>query len=69
MRLWSAKPPTASLRAKEGLMVKGPGLAIYAASFAVVGFIGGALVRPQAARRVPRSTSRWSTWAGSAGCR
>ena len=28
-------------------MVKGPGLAIYAASFAVVGFIGGALVRPQ----------------------
>ena len=27
-------------------MVKGPGLAIYAASFAVVGFIGGALVRP-----------------------
>ena len=42
----SAKPPTASLRAKEGLMGKGPGLAIYAASFAVVGFIGGALVGP-----------------------
>src|SRR5215203_3370285 len=38
---------TASLRAKEGLMVKGLGLASYAASFAVVGFIGGAVVGPQ----------------------
>ena len=32
-------------------MAKGPGLAMYAASFAVVGFIGGALVGPHPARR------------------
>ena len=65
------KPPTASLRAKEGLMGKGPGLAIYAAPFAVVGFIGGALVGPHPGPhgRAPRSPSCWSSWADPAGCR